>query len=75
MTTARARMPPAVMVAVMVQQASSLGQFIAPPPVAWVAHRAGSWQWTWLVTGACSLAGIGLAMRLGRLQGAGARAA
>ena len=56
----------------LMQQASSLGQFLAPPLVAWVAHRAGGWQWTWVVTGACSLAGIGLAMRLGRLQESGA---
>jgi MFS family permease len=55
----------------LMQQASSLGQFLAPPLVAWVAHRAGGWQWTWVVTGACSLAGIGLAMRLGRLQQSG----
>ena len=48
----------------MMQQASSLGQFIAPPAVAWIAHRAGGWQWTWVVTLACSLAGIALASRL-----------
>jgi hypothetical protein len=34
--------------------------------VAWVASGAGSWQWTWLVTGACSLIGLGLARRIGR---------
>ena len=34
----------------LMQQASSLGQFVAPPLVAWVAHRAGGWQWTWVVT-------------------------
>ena len=42
----------------MMQQASSLGQFIAPPVVAWIAHRVGGWQWTWVVTLACSLAGM-----------------
>lgn len=42
----------------LMQQASSLGQFLGPPAVAWVAHRAGGWQWTWTVTLACSLAGI-----------------
>ena len=73
MTNARARMPPAALVAVMVQQASCLGNFIASL-VAWVRHRAGGWQWTWVVTDACSLAGIGLAVRWGRLQGAGGRA-
>ncbi len=46
------------------QQASALGQFIAPPAVAWVAHRVGGWQWTWVVTLACSVAGIVLAGRL-----------
>lgn len=52
----------------LLQQLSSLGQFVAPPVVAWVAHRVGGWQWTWAVTGACSLAGIVLASRLGRLS-------
>ncbi|MBB3177316.1 CynX/NimT family MFS transporter [Variovorax sp. Sphag1AA] len=45
-------------------QASSLGQFAAPPFVAWIAHRAGGWQWTWVVTLTCSLLGIALAARL-----------
>ncbi|MEJ8854392.1 MFS transporter [Variovorax robiniae] len=48
----------------MMQQASALGQFIAPPLVAWIAHRVGGWQWTWVVTAACSMAGIALASRL-----------
>ena len=43
------------------QQWSSLGQFAGPPLVAWVAVRAGSWQWSWLVTGGCALAGMFLA--------------
>lgn len=44
------------------QQWSSLGQFAGPPLVAWVAHHAGGWQWTWLVTGGCSLTGVALAL-------------
>lgn len=48
----------------LMQQASSLGQFIAPPVVAWIAHRAGGWQWTWVVTLTCSLAGLAFAARL-----------
>ncbi len=48
----------------LMQQASSLGQFIAPPVVAWVAHRAGGWQWTWACTLACSLAGIAVGTAL-----------
>lgn len=48
----------------MMQQASALGQFIAPPLVAWIAHRVGGWQWTWTVTLACSLVGMALAARL-----------
>ncbi|MDM0024912.1 MFS transporter [Variovorax saccharolyticus] len=48
----------------MMQQASSFGQFVAPPVVAWLAHRAGGWQWTWIVTLSCSLAGLALAARL-----------
>ena len=34
------------------QQWSALGQFAGPPLVAWVASRAGGWQWTWVATGA-----------------------
>ena len=52
----------------MMQQASSLGQFIAPPVVAWIAHRVGGWQWTWVVTLACSLAGMAAARPALRLQ-------
>jgi cyanate permease len=43
-----------------VQQWSSFGQFAGPPLVAWVASRAGGWQWTWVATGLCSIAGLGL---------------
>lgn len=46
------------------QQFSSLGQFLGPPLVAWVATVVGGWQWTWLVTGAFSLLGIALAFWL-----------
>ncbi len=49
------------------QQLSSLGQFVGPPLVAWVASRVGGWQWTWAVTGACSLLGLALAGQIGRL--------
>ncbi len=48
------------------QQWSSIGQFAGPPLVGWVAGLAGDWRWTWLVTGACALAGIGLAFGLRR---------
>ncbi len=48
----------------MMQQASALGQFVAPPLVAWIAHRLGGWQWTWMVTLTCSLFGMALAARL-----------
>ena len=48
------------------QQWSAMGQFLGPPAVAWVALRAGGWQWTWVVTGACSIAGAGLAWALSR---------
>ncbi len=43
-----------------VQQWSSLGQMLGPPAVAWVASRAGSWQYTGWVTATCSLAGLAL---------------
>lgn len=53
------------------QQWSALGQFAGPPLVAWVASGAGGWHWTWLVTGACSVAGVLLARRVGcRLESA-----
>jgi MFS family permease len=41
-----------------VQQWSALGQFAGPPLVAAVASATGGWQWTWLVTGACSVVGL-----------------
>ncbi len=46
------------------QQFSALGQFLGPPVVAWVATIVGGWQWTWVVTGASSLLGIAMAIRL-----------
>jgi predicted MFS family arabinose efflux permease len=46
------------------QQLSSLGQFLGPPLVAWLALKVGGWQWTWLVTGGCSLLGVWAAHRL-----------
>jgi CP family cyanate transporter-like MFS transporter len=46
------------------QQWSALGQFAGPPMVAWVAMRAGDWQWTWVTTGAMCLAGLLLTWRL-----------
>lgn len=49
------------------QQWSSLGQFAGPPLVAWVASRVGGWQWSWLVTGGCALAGLVLAGVTGSL--------
>lgn len=47
------------------QQLSSVGQFCGPPVVAWVAARAGGWQWTWAVTGLCCLLGLLVAQRIG----------
>lgn len=46
------------------QQWSSFGQFCGPPLVAWVAGLVGNWQLTWTVTGACALAGAGLAWQI-----------
>ncbi|MDO9147303.1 MAG: MFS transporter [Hydrogenophaga sp.] len=46
------------------QQFSSLGQFLGPPLVAWLAMRVGGWHWTWVATGACSLLGVWAARRL-----------
>ncbi|HSV45763.1 MAG TPA: MFS transporter [Ramlibacter sp.] len=55
------------------QQWSSIGQFAGPPLVAGVATLAGGWQWSWTVTGACALAGLGLASAMPRLLGARGR--
>jgi len=46
------------------QQFSSLGQFLGPPLVAWLAMRVGGWHWTWVATGACSLLGVWAARKL-----------
>lgn len=58
-----------------VQQLSSLGQFVGPPLVAWLAVRVGGWHWTWLVNVACCAVGMALAValqaRLGRLSAPG----
>ncbi|MBV9891475.1 MAG: MFS transporter, partial [Rhizobacter sp.] len=43
------------------------GQFAGPPLVAAVASVTGGWQWTWVATGACSLAGLLLTLALGRV--------
>lgn len=45
-----------------IQQWSATGQMAGPPVVAWVASRLGHWDGTWLVTVACCLAGMGLAV-------------
>ncbi|MEO8124910.1 MAG: MFS transporter [Burkholderiales bacterium] len=50
------------------QQWSALGQFFGPPLVAWVASLTGGWQFTWLATGAASVAGLLLAGALARLS-------
>lgn len=48
------------------QQWASFGQFAGPPLVAWLASAVGGWQWTWLITGACSVAGVSLALGIRR---------
>ena len=48
-------------------QWSSLGQFLGPPAVAWVASRAGGWQWTWVFTGLCAMMGMLLTRQVARL--------
>ena len=51
------------------QQFSALGQFVGPPAVAWWVTQVGGWQWTWVLTGSCSLAGLALAAQLQRAWG------
>ncbi|MFO1217813.1 MAG: MFS transporter [Burkholderiaceae bacterium] len=49
-----------------VQQWSAFGQFAGPPLVAWIASRAGGWQFTWLATGACAAVGLVLMTHIRR---------
>jgi predicted MFS family arabinose efflux permease len=51
------------------QQFSALGQFVGPPAVAWWVTQVGGWQWTWVLTGGCSLLGLLLAFQLQRVWG------
>ena len=52
------------------QQCSSLGQFLGPPLIAWVAGTVGGWHWTWAMTGTAACLGL-LAARRVRFQAAG----
>lgn len=58
-----------------VQQLSATGQFWGPPLVAWIATRAGGWQFTGWVTATLALAAVGLAQALQRLLSQRAAAA
>ncbi|TFZ07311.1 MFS transporter [Ramlibacter henchirensis] len=49
------------------QQWSAFGQFLGPPAVAWVAARAGGWEWSWIVTGGCAACGLVLAALAARM--------
>jgi predicted MFS family arabinose efflux permease len=65
--------PDAVSVTVgWLQQWSSAGQFAVPPFMAWVAVRAGGWQWTGAVSAVLCVIGLWLALlirsELARLQ-------
>ena len=51
------------------QQFSALGQFMGPPAVAWWVIQVGGWQWTWVLTGACSILGLVVAFQLQRVWG------
>ena len=51
------------------QQFSALGQFLGPPAVAWWVTQVGGWQWTWVLTGGCSMLGLLLAVQLQRVWG------
>lgn len=51
-----------------VQQWSSFGQFAGPPAVAWLASRMGGWNFTWVATGLCALAGLALVGLIARLR-------
>jgi predicted MFS family arabinose efflux permease len=51
------------------QQWSAIGQFTAPPLVAWVVVRAGGWQWTGAVCLACCAVGLLLSGAIHRALG------
>lgn len=51
----------------LMQQGSSLGQFIVPPVVAALASVTGTWRHTWLLTGALAACNIVLALLIGRV--------
>ena len=48
------------------QQWSAMGQFAGPPLVALVAGIVGGWQWTWVITGTCSILGLLVASQVAR---------
>jgi cyanate permease len=48
------------------QQWSAFGQFAGPPLVAFVASRAGGWQWSGFVTGGCAAVGLVLSTFIAR---------
>ena len=56
------------------QQWSAFGQFAGPPLAAWAAARAGSWNFTWAITGAFALGGMGIAAGITRFLAAHASA-
>lgn len=57
------------------QQLSAAGQMGGPPLVAWVASRTGTWDLTWVVTGACCVLGALLALQVERCAVRGRAAA
>jgi MFS family permease len=50
----------------LMQQWSAVGQVGGPPLAAWLAGQAGGWQLTWVMTGACCVAGALLATLIGQ---------
>ena len=50
----------------MMQQGSSLGQFLLPPIVAWVVSVSGGWSLAWTATGLLAVVNLGLAVVLYR---------
>ena len=52
----------------LMQQGSTIGQFIAPPLAAAVASAVGGWHRTWWVLSAFALANVAVAFFIGRLD-------
>jgi CP family cyanate transporter-like MFS transporter len=52
----------------LMQQGSTLGQFLSPPLIAAVHGASGGWHHTWLATGGLALGALGVAWAMARID-------